>query len=145
MDHTGALSIEEWRPRWPPLWVHSTNLLKRITASAKKFSNTPDQPSDATNDKSQAKKPHKKHLAKAKCDEITNAHRLPARPHEVPRVIHSIDKNAERNDGLDGIANAITIALFANAIIVFGDAAHFGSLRFNVEMTGEEPKAKRPS
>jgi hypothetical protein len=24
-----ALSVEEWRPRWPPLWGHSTNLLKR--------------------------------------------------------------------------------------------------------------------
>jgi hypothetical protein len=29
MGRNGALSIEEWRPRWPPLWVHSTNLLNR--------------------------------------------------------------------------------------------------------------------
>jgi hypothetical protein len=27
MGRNGALGIEEWRPRWPPLWVHSTNLL----------------------------------------------------------------------------------------------------------------------
>jgi transposase len=25
MDRNGAFSIEEWRPRWPPLWVHSTD------------------------------------------------------------------------------------------------------------------------
>jgi hypothetical protein len=30
MGRNGALSIEEWRPRWPPLWVHSTNLLNLI-------------------------------------------------------------------------------------------------------------------
>jgi hypothetical protein len=30
MDRNGALSIEEWRPRWPPLWVHSTNRLGDI-------------------------------------------------------------------------------------------------------------------
>jgi hypothetical protein len=27
MGRNGALSSEEWRPRWPPLWVHSTNML----------------------------------------------------------------------------------------------------------------------
>ena len=27
MGRNGALRIEERRPRWPPLWVHSTNLL----------------------------------------------------------------------------------------------------------------------
>ena len=30
MGHNGALNIEEWRPRWPPLRVHSTNLLSRV-------------------------------------------------------------------------------------------------------------------
>ena len=29
MGRNGALSGEKWRPRWPPLWVHSTNLLNR--------------------------------------------------------------------------------------------------------------------
>ena len=29
MGRNSALSIEEWRPRWPPLRVHSTNLLSR--------------------------------------------------------------------------------------------------------------------
>jgi hypothetical protein len=27
MGRNGALIIEEWRPRWSPLWVHSTNSL----------------------------------------------------------------------------------------------------------------------
>ena len=31
MGRNGALSIEVWRLRWPPLWVHSTNLLKLMT------------------------------------------------------------------------------------------------------------------
>jgi len=30
MGRNGALSIEEWRPRGPPLWVHSTNLLNLL-------------------------------------------------------------------------------------------------------------------
>jgi hypothetical protein len=30
MGRNGALSIEEWQPLRPPLWVHSTNLLNRI-------------------------------------------------------------------------------------------------------------------
>lgn len=133
MDRNGTLSGEEWRPRWLPLWVHSTNLLKRIIASAKKVSDTPKQPNHETNDKSQTKDPHKQQFAKEKCNETTKAHGLPARSHEVPHVIHSVDKNAERNDCNDGIANATTIALLANIIIVFGDATHLGSPRFNVE------------
>ena len=124
MGHNGALSIEEWRPRWPPLWVHSTNLLKRITTSAKKVSDTPNQPHNATDEKSQTKEPHKKHLAKEQGNETTNAHCLPARSDEVPRVIHDADKTGERNEKLDGIANAVILGRLANAIIVFGDAAH---------------------
>jgi hypothetical protein len=31
MGRNGALSVEEWRPRWPPLWVHSTNLFDGTT------------------------------------------------------------------------------------------------------------------
>ena len=38
MDRNGTLSIEEWRPRWPPLWVQSTNLLKRFSATSKVLS-----------------------------------------------------------------------------------------------------------
>ena len=32
MGRNGALSIEEWRPRWPPLWVQSTYPLADIFA-----------------------------------------------------------------------------------------------------------------
>jgi hypothetical protein len=37
MGRNGALSIEEWRPCWPPSWDHSTNLLNMIAHFIDRF------------------------------------------------------------------------------------------------------------
>ncbi|MGE0497525.1 MAG: hypothetical protein AB7I35_08130 [Ramlibacter sp.] len=88
----------------------------RITTSVKNVSETPNQPHNATDEKSHVEEPHKKHLAKGQGNETDNAHCLPARSDEVPRVVQCTDKTGERNDNLDGIANAATLGLLANAI-----------------------------
>jgi hypothetical protein len=110
----------------------TNNLLRRIPASVKKIADTPKKPNKATNDKSQTKESHKGHLTKEKRNKTANAHCLPARPHEVPCVIHRIDKKNDGTDNLDDIA----IAMLAPVIVAFGDAAHFGFLRFNAKLTG---------
>jgi hypothetical protein len=41
MGRNGALSIEERRPRWSPLWFHSTNLLNIMPPERLRFDAQP--------------------------------------------------------------------------------------------------------